>query len=214
MAPGLRERKKLDTRRALSDAALTLAFERGLENVTREDIANLAGVSLRTFTNYFAGKYDALAYRQQERMRSSIDLLRSRPAGEPLWTAIAESVINPVDADMSDVYGVENALPTRQQLAEVRKLLMIPEIRDATFRGMSDEWVTAIAERTGTDPERDMYPRLVAAVVRAVGDVAMDQYGIADPPVSFTSLLRKAFAAVAAGLPEPSPSQSPPPIST
>lgn len=208
MAPGLRERKKLDTRRALSDAALSLAFERGLENVTREDIANLAGVSLRTFTNYFAGKYDALAYRQQERMRSSIEMLRRRPADEPLWTAIAESVIKPVDADMSDVYGVENALPTREQLAEVRKLLMIPEIRDVTFRGMAEEWVAAIAERTGTDPQRDMYPRLVAAVVRAVGDVAMDEYGISDPPVSFTSLLRKGFEAVAAGLPEPSPPTS------
>lgn len=203
MAPGLRERKKLDTRRALSDAALSLAFERGLENVTREDIANLAGVSLRTFTNYFAGKYDALAYRQQERMRRSIDMLRARPADEPLWTAITESVIKPLDADMADVYGVENALPTRQQLGEVRKLLMIPEIRDATFRGMAEEWVAVIAERTGTDPRRDMYPRLVAAIVRAVGDVAMDVYGNSDPPVSFTSLLRKGFAAVAAGLPEP-----------
>ncbi len=214
MEPGLRERKKLDTRRALSDAALTLAFERGLENVTREDIANLAGVSLRTFTNYFAGKHDALAYRQQERMRRSIDLLRSRPADEPLWTAITESVVNPLDVDMSEAHGAENALPTRRQLAEVRKLLMIPEIRDATFRGMFDEWVVAIAERTGTDPQRDMYPRLVAAVVRAVGDVAMDEYGNADPPVSFTSLLRKGFAAVAAGLPAPPPSQSPLPIST
>ncbi|KHO23280.1 TetR/AcrR family transcriptional regulator [Mycolicibacterium setense] len=209
MPPGLRERKKLDTRRALSDAALSLAFERGLENVTREDIANLAGVSLRTFTNYFAGKYDALAYRQQERMRKSIELLRRRPADEPLWTAITEAVIKPLDADMSDVYGVEHSLPTRQQLAEVRKLLMVPEIRDATFRGMFEEWVAAIAERTGTDPQRDMYPRLVAAVVRAVGDVAMDEYGMSDPPVAFTSLLREGFAAVAAGLPEPSP-----PIST
>lgn len=207
MASGLRERKKLDTRRALSDAALTLAFERGLENITREDIANLAGVSLRTFANYFAGKYDALAYRQQERLRRSIDMLRSRPADEPLWTAIAESVINPVDADMSDVYGDENAVPTRQQLAEVRKLLMIPEIRDATFRGLADEWVAAIAERTGTDPQHDMYPRLVAAVVRAVGDVAMDEYGNSDPPVAFASLLRKGFAAVAAGLPEPGGNQ-------
>lgn len=202
MAPGLRERKKLDTRRALSDAALSLAFERGLENVTREDIANLAGVSLRTFTNYFAGKYEALAYRQQERLRRSIDMLRARPADEPLWTAIAESVVKPLDDDMSDVYGAENALPTREQLVEVRKLLMIPEIRDATFRGMSDEWVVAIAERTGTE-SHDMYPRLVAAVVRAVGDVAMDEYGNADPPVAFASLLRKGFAAVAAGLPEP-----------
>lgn len=202
MAPGLRERKKADTRRALSDAALSLAFERGLENVTREDIANLAGVSLRTFTNYFAGKYDALAYRQQERLRRSIDTLRTRPADEPLWTAIAESVIKPLAEDMSDVYGAENALPTRQQLAEVRKLLMIPEIRDATFRGLGDEWVVAIAERTGTRPD-DMYPRLVAAVVRAVGDVAMDEYGNSDPPVAFASLLRNGFAAVAAGLPEP-----------
>lgn len=202
MAPGLRERKKLDTRRALSDAALSLAFERGLENVTREDIANLAGVSLRTFTNYFAGKYDALAYRQQERLRRSIDTLRARPADEPLWTAITESVIKPLDDDMADVYGAENALPTREQLVEVRKLLMIPEIRDATFRGLADEWIVAIAERTGTE-SHDMYPRLVAAVVRAVGDAAMDAYGNADPPVTFASLLRNGFAAVAAGLPEP-----------
>ena len=60
--PRLRERKKADTRRALSDAALTLAFERGLDNVTREDIANVVGASLRTFNNYFNGKYEALAY--------------------------------------------------------------------------------------------------------------------------------------------------------
>ncbi|MGV9802618.1 TetR/AcrR family transcriptional regulator [Mycobacterium sp. NPDC003449] len=199
---GLRERKKLDTRRALSDAALKLAFERGLENVTREDIADLAGVSLRTFNNYFTGKYEALAFRQVERMRHSIELLRARPVDEPLWTSIIESVVAPLDADFADMYGAENVVPTRGQLAEIRKLLMIPEIRDATFRGMFDEWTAVIAERTGTDPH-DMYPRLVVAVVRAVGDVAMDEYAAAEPPVVFTSLLRKGFAAVTAGLPEP-----------
>ncbi|MET4431781.1 AcrR family transcriptional regulator [Mycolicibacterium sp. 624] len=200
---GLRERKKADTRRALSDAALELVFERGLDGVTREDIATLAGVSLRTFNNYFTGKYEALAYRQVERMRRSIDLLSARPASEPLWTSIVESVVEPLEDDFADVYGAEMALPTRKQLAEVRKLLMVPEIRDATFRGLFDEWVIVLAERTGTDPERDMYPRLVAAVVRAVGDAAMDQYVTSDPPVAFTSLLRSGFAAVAAGLPEP-----------
>ena len=46
---GLRERKKLGTRWALSDAALELALERGLENVTREDIANKADVSAADF---------------------------------------------------------------------------------------------------------------------------------------------------------------------
>lgn len=200
---GLRQRKKADTRRALSDAALALAFERGLDNVTREDIANVAGVSLRTFNNYFTGKYEALAYRQTERMRRSIAALRERPAGEPLWTAIAHAVLEPLQADLHEATADEDRLPSRGELAEVRKLLMNPQIREATSRELLEDWRDAIAERTGTDPENDMYPRLVVAVVRAVGDAAMDTYATADPPVAITELIRAGFASVAAGLPEP-----------
>jgi hypothetical protein len=71
-----------------------------------------------------------------------------------------------------------------------------------------DDWVNAIAERTGTDPARDMYPRLVAAVVRAVGETAMETYAYADPPVVYAELLRRALADVAAGLPEPTSRRS------
>lgn len=200
---GLRERKKADTRRALSDAALRLAFDHGLENITREDIANLAGVSLRTFTNYFAGKYEALAYRQTERMRRSVAELRRRPADEPLWTAITNAVLTPLEEDFAEFDGEANWLPSRQELAEVRKLLLSPQIRDAVAKDLFDGWLEAIAERTGTDPRRDMYPRLVVAVVRAVGDAAADAYVAADPPVAITTLIRDGLAAVAAGLPMP-----------
>jgi AcrR family transcriptional regulator len=200
---GLRERKKADTRRALSDAALQLAFEHGLETVTREAIANLAGVSLRTFNNYFTGKYEALAYRQAERLRRSIAALRQRPTDEPLWTSITEAVLEPLEDDFADLFGEESRVPSRKELAEVRKLLLRSEIRDAASKELFDEWIAAIAERTGTDPERDLYPRLVSAVVRAAGDAATDAYVMADPPVAITSLLRSAFEQVAAGLPEP-----------
>lgn len=199
---GLRERKKADTRRALSDAALELTFRHGLENVTREDIARVAGVSLRTFNNYFTGKYEALAYRQTERIRRSIAELRKRPAGEPLWTAITESILIPIDEDFATA-GPENGVPTRAELVEVRKLLMSPEIRGVVGRALIEEWITVIAERTGTDPDRDMYPRLVAGVVHAVGDAAADAYAKADPPVAFPELLRQGFAAVAGGLTQP-----------
>ena len=204
---GLRERKKADTRRAISDAALRLAFERGLDNVTREEIALLAGVSPRTFSNYFAGKYDALAYRQNERVRRSIEILRERPAGEPLWTSITEAVLTPLEAEFADVHGAENAVPSRAELAEIRKMLLNPQIRSALAGKLFEDWIAAIAERSGTDPARDMYPRLVAAVIRAVGDAAMDAYASADPPVAFTGLLRQAFAQVAVGLPVPSDRQ-------
>ena len=45
-------RKKLAVRQALGSAALRLAVERGLENVTVEDITAEADVSLRTFGAY------------------------------------------------------------------------------------------------------------------------------------------------------------------
>jgi AcrR family transcriptional regulator len=199
---GLRARKKADTRKALSDAALELAFEQGFDSVTREAIASLAGVSLRTFTNYFAGKYEAMAFRLTERMRRSIAAFRERPADEPLWTSITEALVGSLEQDMRDIAGAEH-LPDRAELAEVRKLLMMPEIRNAVPTDLLDDWVAAIAEKTGTDPDRDMYPRLVAAVVRAVGDTAMEAYAKSEPPVAMTDLLRTGLAAVAAGLPEP-----------
>jgi len=200
---GLRERKKADTRRALSDAALDLAFERGLENVTREDIANLVGVSLRTFNNYFNGKFEALGYRQAERMRRGVALLRQCPADEPLWTSITHVVVETLEADFGDVRDDENWVPSRQELAEVRKLLMNPQVRNAVPSQLLDEWIAAVAERTGTDPDRDLYPRLVVAVVRAIGDAAAEAYVRAEPPVAITELIRAGFAAVSAGMPEP-----------
>jgi AcrR family transcriptional regulator len=201
--PGRRDRKKADTRRALSDAALNLAFERGVENVTRDEIASLAGVSLRTFNNYFSGKYEALAYRQAERMRRGITALQQRPADEPLWTSITHVVLEALEADFADMHGEENRVPSRQELVEVRKLLMNTQVRNAMPQSLFDQLLGVIAERTGSDPDRDLYPRLVVAVVRAVGDAAAEAYVLADPPVAITDLIRDGFAAVSAGLPEP-----------
>lgn len=195
---GLRERKKLDTRKALSDAALELMFERGLENVVREDIAARAGVSVRTFNNYFSSKFEALAYRQIERLRRGADLLRERPAEEPLWTAITESVLAPFEAD-----GAGWGPPTREILAENRKLLASPEMFAAFVHGAGDELVTAVAARTGTAPA-DLYPKLVAAVVNAACTAAIDVYVHADPPEIVTTILRRALTELSRGLPDPS----------
>src|ERR687893_563497 len=57
---GRRERKKLQTHRALATAARELALARGLDGLTVEDIADAADVSVRTFFNYFSCKEAAL----------------------------------------------------------------------------------------------------------------------------------------------------------
>jgi AcrR family transcriptional regulator len=56
----LRERRKAETWTALHDAAATLALQRGIEQTTVEAIAESAGVSQRTFFNYFRAKEDAI----------------------------------------------------------------------------------------------------------------------------------------------------------
>ncbi len=58
--PGLRERKRAETRDQLERAAVTLALEVGMENATVDAICESIPVSPRTFFNYFESKEDAI----------------------------------------------------------------------------------------------------------------------------------------------------------
>ena len=93
-ASGLRERKKVATRHALGVAAMRLAVQRGLDNVHIDDIAAEAGVSPRTFSNYFSSKYEAICALAMDRSLQIGAALRARPAGEPLWDAATYAVLS------------------------------------------------------------------------------------------------------------------------
>ncbi|PVB60975.1 TetR/AcrR family transcriptional regulator [Labrenzia sp. 011] len=56
MTLSLRQRRRLETARDIQKATLELAISHGLENVTTEEIAASAGVSTRTFFNYYSNK--------------------------------------------------------------------------------------------------------------------------------------------------------------
>jgi AcrR family transcriptional regulator len=58
--PGLRERKRAETRDKLETAAVTLVLKNGLEHTTLDAICEAANVSGRTFFNYFDSKEDAI----------------------------------------------------------------------------------------------------------------------------------------------------------
>ncbi|WP_405062493.1 TetR/AcrR family transcriptional regulator [Kribbella sp. NBC_01505] len=84
---GLRERKKLQTRAALTEAALRLALEKGPENVTVEEIAEAADVSVRTFFNYFPHKEYAILGRNPAHLEAALELIATAPAEQsPLTT--------------------------------------------------------------------------------------------------------------------------------
>jgi AcrR family transcriptional regulator len=197
--PGLRERKKRETRLALSLAAVELVAEHGWDNVTVDDIAAAANVCDRTFRNYFSSKAEAIASRHLDRTMQIVDELRARPVEEPLWGAVISAVVRHYSPPPGSRKRPLGADAIRRAMAEPA---VQGEILKANFAAQA-ELAKAIAERTGTDVKRDLYPKLVAAAINAGSGVAIE-HSLSNP-APLTSILREVFDQIAAGLPPPPP---------
>jgi AcrR family transcriptional regulator len=194
---GLRERKKLATRAALGQAAWRLTIERGYEHARVEDIAAAAGVSARTFNNYFPSKEDALLSVGADRGARMVAALRARPEGEPLWEALAHAMSGQFAGGVPRAYARSIRFPPELAAAQ-RRLHSAIEVA----------LTAAIADRTGTDADRDLYPRLVAGVVVSATQTAFDHWRTSELAAPFPEVLREVLRHVADGLPAPS---APPP---
>ncbi len=201
-ATGLRERKKLATKQALALAAMRLAVERGLENVRVQDIADAVNVSRRTFTNYFSGKEEAIASLNADRADRAAEALRQRPAGEPLAESLAE------------VFAAEHAAATgadRERIESIRMLTSSPALRGEALKTQvqaEGPLAKVIAERTGADPGRDLYPHVLAAAVLAAVRVATGHW-LAAGGGSLPDLIRRAVRQVVGDPPDHQADTSP-----
>ena len=150
---GLRERKKLATRQALGSAAMQLAVERGLENVLVEDIAAAADVSPRTFNNYFASKYEAIARWPWTGPRRSARRCargpRARACGRRCAARCWTSTRWPAPRR------------TARLIAGIRLVTSSPELRGEYLKAlavMQYDLAGVITERTGGCPAADTFP--------------------------------------------------------
>jgi AcrR family transcriptional regulator len=202
---GLRERKKAATRKALGLAAMRLAAERGLDNVLVEDIAEAAGVSARTFNNYFASKYEAICALGFDRAMRIGASLRDRPAAEPLWDAIVSAV-------MSE-YGAADQALDADWMAGVRLVTSTPALRGEYLKVQAMTQYSlaeAIALRQGAAAGACMFPRILAASVTAAVQAAMERWLHAEPPTALAPVVRHSLRQLADGMldvlpPRPAP---------
>jgi AcrR family transcriptional regulator len=198
---GLRERKKRETRLALSQAAIRLCVLEGWAEVTVDRIAAEANVSVRTFRNYFAGKAEAIAAMHLERMRRVADDLLGRPAGEPLWDSLQHAVL----AQFAPPPG-SPALRDDRWREGVRLMLAEPALAGEIVKANAaahQELAEAVARRTGTDAARDIYPKLVAAVVAAGSAAAVEHSLRADESEPLGAVLAQVFEHLTTGMPAP-----------
>jgi AcrR family transcriptional regulator len=195
--PTRRERKKLETRQALEQAALRLFGEKGYDQTTVEDIAETADVAVRTFFRYFSSKQDVLfgevVTDRITRLRTE---LANRPVDEdPLASVIAVlNLLGFTPAEEEQVLARLD-LMRRQPTLVTRYLEIIDELRTAV--------VEFVAERTGLDPKRDLYPHLVGGAWATVWDAALKLWVASGGRRSLRDMWQEGFDALTEGLRRP-----------
>ena len=93
LQPGLRERKKQQTREAIAETARRLFSERGFERVTVAEIAREARVAEKTVFNYFPTKEDLVYWRLETFEDELLEAVRGRDPGESVLAAFGRFVL-------------------------------------------------------------------------------------------------------------------------
>lgn len=117
--PGLRQRKKAETRRRIQETALALFLSKGYDATTVEEIAARAGVSHMTFFRNFPTKESVVESDDYDPF--IVQLIRERPTNEDPVTALHQAL----------VAGVAAVDSTQREvlLARTRLLLTTPALR-------------------------------------------------------------------------------------
>lgn len=160
--PGLRERKKRQTRERIRDIAMRMFMEAGFDNVKVADIARGADVSEGTVFNYFPTK-EALVFAGMEGFEADLlDGIRARAPGESVLTAFARFFTEsaPVIATSSSAYVIAGARIISHSVTLQRKE---HEITDAYTRSLA----ALIAEETAASPN-DIEPWVAANALMGV----------------------------------------------
>jgi AcrR family transcriptional regulator len=200
---GLRERKRRQTRQELISAAMRLFAQRGYDQTTVAEIASAAGVSTKTFFNYFASKDEVLFPHLSRRVDAAVALIEQRGPDDQMADVLvaamqhmlADALIEEVDGGLAAVrLPMIMSVPAVQAATLHRYFLAETQLARALHRAYSDVldpaaaaavigavMGAAIAAALVCLQEGDTGEQLRVAVERAVG-IAM--HGVRNVPAS------------------------------
>jgi AcrR family transcriptional regulator len=190
--PGLRERKKAATRQALHAAAMRLAIEHGFDRVTVEAVADEAGVSRRTFSNYFGSKEEALLYGDYQRIHLLIEQVRARPAAEAPWAALTAAA----EQFYLQLGELDPQWIAQSRLVRAQPALVAAQVQ--TFAALERDLSAEIGARTGEDPA-SVRVRMTSAAFLASLRVALHIWLDEPPGTDMWDLVSEALAEAGRG---------------
>lgn len=158
--PSLRERKKADTRTRLSAAAVELLVAEGAERATVSAIAGRAGVSTRTFHNYFAHREDAFVHFLREQIAEWVRQVEQAPADLSPLDVLRSTFHELYGRSADDIDAAENLLVAGEQIG----LMLGPDARTSIAENILEPLYEAVGRRA---------PRLSRFRVRVMVDLSL-----------------------------------------
>ncbi len=173
--------RKLETWRLVRETALHLISERGFDAVSVDDIAAEAGISRRSFFNYFADKESVLFDPDPDDPVLWSMLTAARPPGEPLWVALRELCLGYTEATAERMIRQRCALRASPELAGCSR-----EVADRFWDAVR-EWA---AGRSDLD---DFHLDLLINAARAVLNTVCPRWDAGTGVPGLHHLIRQGF---------------------
>jgi AcrR family transcriptional regulator len=183
---GLRERKRRQTLRAITDAGLRLFLANGYDETTLDDIAAAANISRRTFFSYFESKEEIL---QAATDTGFIDALRTAFAGTDNRKETPFGVVRGELPRLVSRFenrwsiAIEELLRSTDAL-RARKLAIFARMEQNVFDALREVWSDEDGEAL----------RMVAMVSIGVMRVAQDSWWNERGKRSMAAHVRRGFA--------------------
>ncbi|MFD7229010.1 TetR/AcrR family transcriptional regulator [Streptomyces sp. NPDC059881] len=185
----LTERRKATTRLEIARAAAELFAERGPDGTTAEEIADRAGVALRTFYRYFRNKRDAVGPlfaigAERWRVRLTAVAPGLGPGPGPATGPELPELLERTLAEALSVPPGTSAEWLRWTRWLVRTALRDPALRAVWYRvnqESEEQLLPVLAALTGPDTE-PLEVRLAAAVATDAVRIALETWAEADAP--------------------------------
>src|SRR5436305_1705140 len=162
--PGLRERKKQQTRETIVRVALELFAERGYDETTLAEVAEAADVSPRTIFSYFDSKEEILFCEESSSLEQVKAALEQRPEGTTTVDALRNllSAMPPPDEDAK----LRKQIITSTQALQLKMRARVAELEPVL--------AASFAKDLGSEPD-DIRALLIAASATAAFGAVHDR---------------------------------------
>ncbi|RII14797.1 DNA-binding transcriptional repressor FabR [Streptomyces sp. YIM 130001] len=198
---GLRQRKRQATRHALFEAAVRLAADQGAENVTVEAISERAGVSPRTFFNYFKSREEAFVMADPEAGERLREVMREAPPEGSMLDVLRDYMaenLSGLDFD-PELWSLVALVLSRSPELTSRMLSLQAEDEKAT----ADVVLQRLRDQGEPDRQAQLYSRMIAALPALSARVAVTLWHETARDEPLLDVFHRVFDQLAAGLTRP-----------